>query len=583
MDFRELGVSDKCAKGCAKLGFTEPTEIQLRAIPVLMQGQDVTGIAQTGTGKTAAFGLPMLSLLEGQKDRSEGKSVAGLVLCPTRELAVQSANAIGTYAAAAGMHDLEITPIYGGAPYMPQKRAIRDGVDIVVATPGRLIDMMEKRDIDLTKVQMVVLDEADEMLKMGFQEDMETILEVTNATDRITALFSATMPNSIKKISDQYQNSPVQIQASKVASTAATIEQSYSVVPFSKKTEATRRLILATDAKAVIVFVKTRATAGRVSEDLTSIGVPAVVISGDVAQSERERIVVGMRKGKIKVLIATDVAARGLDIEAIELVINYDLPMENEAYVHRIGRTGRAGRKGEAMSFITPREGRKLESIEKLIGQKLTQKQIPTMSEVAAKQAKSFLHKAVKRQEVGHLDKYIKPVVKTLEHFETQEQLVGYVCALVALGVHDDGLEDSATGGQEFGDTLESGGKSGSGRGGRQGGRNGGSKPGRGRGGRSSGRDDGSKSGRGRDGGGNDGGYRTGRSGSSDRRSSGRKSGNSSDDSYNTRGTQKDDYRSKRGGRGENSDDFKSKSGKKKFKAPKGGNKNKGKPKGRGR
>ncbi|MDR1861736.1 MAG: DEAD/DEAH box helicase [Candidatus Ancillula sp.] len=450
--FDALGLNDVIKKACKKLGFDAPTEIQKLAIPVLLSGRDVTGIAQTGTGKTAAFALPMLNNLLDLIGKERYGKTFGLILCPTRELAIQSANAIGTYAAASNMHSVEILPVYGGAPITTQMKAIKHGVDIIVATPGRLIDLIDRRAVDLSTTQFVVLDEADEMLKMGFTEDVDKILSMANPGSSQKALFSATMPKAIEKICEKHQNNPQRIQAQKVSSTALTIEQKYAVVPFPKKTEATRRLILASNAKAVVVFVKTRSTATSVSEDLTNIGIPSVVISGDVAQKERERIVEGMRKGKIRVLIATDVAARGLDIPQIELVVNYDLPMENESYVHRIGRTGRAGREGVAVSLINPREGNKLKSIEKLIGQDIQEMQIPTLSEISKAQAVTFLKGAALRLKVGKLDNYEKPVVKALQGLESETELINYVSALVALAVHDKGEaeEDNVKFGEKF-------------------------------------------------------------------------------------------------------------------------------------
>lgn len=380
-----------------------------------------------------------------QKDDGHKKLAQSIILCPTRELAIQSANAIGSYAANAHMHTFDIVAIYGGAPFLPQKRAIEKGVDTIVATPGRLIDMLSRKIIDLSSVKMAVLDEADEMLKMGFTEDVDTILGEVSKNNAQICMFSATMPSAVEKISLKYQKNPVTVKAQKVSSTSENIEQNYAVVSFKNKTEATRRIILNSHAKATIIFVKTRATATSLSEDLTTIGIPSVTISGDVPQNERERIVEGMRKGKIKVLVATDVAARGLDIEAIELVINFDLPMEDEAYVHRIGRTGRAGRQGRAISLVNPREQSKLQSIEKTIGMQITEVEIPSLDQIAQKQAKVFIKRIKERVEKGRLDKYYSPVAKLIADASNEKDIVKSLSAVIALAVHDYGEEETST------------------------------------------------------------------------------------------------------------------------------------------
>jgi ATP-dependent RNA helicase DeaD len=451
--FDELGLSHKIAKACHNLGFEHPSEIQSQAIPVLLQGRDVIGLAQTGTGKTAAFGLPMLERIIRDHRASTGQ-VSGLVLCPTRELAVQTANAIGTYAASAKMHDFNIVAIYGGAAFMPQKKAIEQGVDVIVATPGRLIDMIERKIVDLASIGITVLDEADEMLKMGFAEDVEKILGNASNPSMQTCLFSATMPKAVETLSRKFQKDAVRIQAQTVASTNVNISQHYAVVPFAKKTEATRRFIIDAHAKASVVFVRTRATATSVAEELTNVGIAAVTISGDVPQPERERIVQGMRKGKIKVLVATDVAARGLDIEAIELVVNYDLPRENDAYVHRIGRTGRAGRTGTAISLVNPREKGKLRAIEELIGAEIQPTEVPTLEHIATRQAKTFLNTARERMEKGNLSKYIHSVEKFLQQLNSEQELIRQVAAIVALAVHDKGETDPKD--VDFSETFDS-------------------------------------------------------------------------------------------------------------------------------
>ncbi|WP_297566324.1 DEAD/DEAH box helicase [uncultured Arcanobacterium sp.] len=387
-----------------KLGFSAPTAIQMQAIPPLLAGRDVIGVAQTGTGKTAAFGLPLLTQID-----SELKNVQALVLAPTRELAIQDAEAISNFA----IHnaDIEVATIYGGAPYGPQLQALRKGAQIVVGAPGRIIDLYERGALVLDSVKYFVLDEADEMLHMGFAEDVDKIAAALPA-ERISALFSATMPKQIRAIAAQHLQDPIEITVTPPASVVETIEQEYAVVAERYKVGALCRVLATTEAPAALVFVHTRATAEQLALELTARGVHAATLSGDVAQVERERLVERLRSGFLNVLVATDVAARGLDVERIGLVVNFDIPREAATYVHRIGRTGRAGRRGHALTFVTPKQRFRLRRIEKITGVAIKEAKLPTASEVNSIRAREVLAQAQQRQEKGNLDLYATALAK---------------------------------------------------------------------------------------------------------------------------------------------------------------------------
>lgn len=367
--FYDLGLPESLISVVDKLGFEHPTDIQTAAIPVLLEGRDVVGIAQTGTGKTAAFGLPLIARLD--KDLAE---VQALVLAPTRELALQTAAAMESFGAG-------VIAVYGGSPYGPQLRALKEGTQVVVGTPGRVIDLIKKGALRLDHVHTFVLDEADEMLRMGFAEDVELI-----ASDipehRLTALFSATMPRAIARVADTHLHNPVRLEVSVQSTTVDTIHQTYAVVSPHWRFEALSR-VLAIREGGTIVFVRTRQNAEEISLDLAAKGFKAAGISGDVPQRDRERLVERLRGGSLDVLVATDVAARGLDVERISLVVNYEPPRETEAYVHRVGRTGRAGRDGESLTFFTPRERHRLRQIENLTGTRMERAHIPSGADVA--------------------------------------------------------------------------------------------------------------------------------------------------------------------------------------------------------
>lgn len=372
-NFDSFALPEPLQRAIGDLGFTDPTDIQRSAIPALLEGRDVVGIAQTGTGKTAAFGLPLLAHV----DASE-RHVQALVLTPTRELALQVAEAIGTFAA---QQRTEVIAVYGGSSYLPQLRALKHGAQVVVGTPGRIMDLMERGALDVGRLRVFVLDEADEMLRMGFAEDVEKIAS-SIPTERITALFSATMPSSIARVAATHLRDPLRIEVTPASSTVENTEQLYAVVPFRFKVEALARVLSVWREEAALVFVRTRSTAEEVATELATRGVRASSISGDVAQNERERLIERLRHGALDVLVATDVAARGLDVERIGLVVNFDVPREAEAYVHRIGRTGRAGRKGKALAFFTPKEMSRLRTIERATHTKLTEVTVPGPADV---------------------------------------------------------------------------------------------------------------------------------------------------------------------------------------------------------
>jgi len=372
--FDDLGLDPRVLEAVHKVGYETPSPIQAATIPTLLAGRDVVGLAQTGTGKTAAFALPILSRLDLKQ-----KTPQALVLAPTRELALQVCEAFERYAAhLPGVH---VLPVYGGQGYGVQLSALRRGVHIVVGTPGRIMDHLDKGTLDLTELRFLVLDEADEMLNMGFAEDVETILADTPA-DKNVALFSATMPAQIRRISKKYLNDPAEITVKNKTATAPNITQRYLMVSYPQKVDALTRILEVENFEGMIVFVRTKNETETLAEKLRARGFSATAINGDIVQAQRERTIDQLKDGKLDILVATDVAARGLDVDRISHVVNYDIPTDPESYVHRTGRTGRAGRSGDAISFVTPRERYLLKSIEKTTRQPLTQMQLPTVDDV---------------------------------------------------------------------------------------------------------------------------------------------------------------------------------------------------------
>lgn len=381
-EFSNLNLRPELVQTVVTLGYSEPTPIQEQVIPLLLNGQDVIGQAQTGTGKTAAFALPILNALPPERE-----GVQSLILAPTRELAQQVAQAITDYSQ---KMDVTVLAVYGGQAYERQIRVLRRGVDIVVGTPGRLIDLMKRKVLDLSTVRTVVLDEADEMLSMGFIEDIETILQET-PIERQTALFSATLPTEIRRLANSYMREPQSITIRRKELTVAAIEQRYHLVKERDKTAALTRLYEYEEIVSALIFVRTRVSAGELANELTVRGYPAEAIHGDLSQDARDQVLNRFRQNQIKVLVATDVAARGLDIDDISHVFNYDLSPDAETYVHRVGRTGRAGRSGVAISLVTPSEQWRMQRIERYIKQPITLTPIPTVEDILAKRERHLI------------------------------------------------------------------------------------------------------------------------------------------------------------------------------------------------
>jgi len=385
-EFSHLGLHHLLEQAVADLGYTTPTDVQEKVIPLMLAGKDIIAQSQTGSGKTAAFALPVLQYLI---DGNESGKVQSLVLTPTRELAIQVADAITQY----GSHTrVETMAVYGGQHYGTSKRRLRNGVDVIVGTPGRLQDLMRQNILDLSGLRTVILDEADEMLSMGFIDDIENILRET-PSKRQTTLFSATMPKPIRNLADRYMLSPQFISIERKQLTVATTEQRYYLVNEIDKLAALTRLFEGEDSGSTLIFTKTRVSSARVANELIQRGYPAEALNGDLAQDARIRVLNRFREGQIKVLVATDVAARGLDIDDISHVFNYDLPTDPDAYVHRIGRTGRAGKTGIAISLVTPSEKRRLSRIERFTKVQVSLAVIPTEKEIHDRREKKLVQK----------------------------------------------------------------------------------------------------------------------------------------------------------------------------------------------
>ncbi|MFC0581631.1 DEAD/DEAH box helicase [Micrococcoides hystricis] len=387
-NFTDLGLDGRILTALDDLGYEKPSPVQAATIPHLLEGKDVMGLAQTGTGKTAAFALPALSTMAALSDvNGPAKTPQTLVLAPTRELALQVAEAFTSYAK--HLPELKVLPVYGGAPYGPQLGGLRRGAQIVVGTPGRVIDHIERGSLDLSDLQHMILDEADEMLRMGFAEEVDKILAQT-PEDKQIALFSATMPPAIRRIGQKYLNDPIEVKIAATATTAKNIRQRFIHVVHARKLDAMTRVLETEQHDGVITFVRTKSATEEVAQKLAARGYQAAAINGDIPQKLREKTVEDLRAGRIDILVATDVAARGLDVERISHVINYDIPHDTESYVHRIGRTGRAGRTGDAILFVTPREKHMLRQIEKATKQAVEQMNIPTVGEVNQNRLQRF-------------------------------------------------------------------------------------------------------------------------------------------------------------------------------------------------
>ena len=395
--FTELALSPAVQKAIEAVGYEQPSPIQAASIPHLLNGDDLLGVAQTGTGKTAAFALPLLSKIDLSK-----KTPQVLVLAPTRELAIQVAEAFQTYASK--MKGFHVLPIYGGQDMSGQLRQLSRGVHVVVGTPGRVMDHIRRKSLNLDGLASLVLDEGDEMLRMGFIDDVEWILEHTPATRQV-ALFSATMPKPIRKVADRYLKNPKEVSIVSDTATAPNIEQHFLIVNgFERKLDAITRILEAQDFDAMIIFVRTKTATAELAEKLEARGYSASPLNGDMNQALRERTINRLKKKQLDIIVATDVAARGIDVERVSHVLNFDIPYDSEAYVHRIGRTGRAGRDGQAILFVAPRERRLLQSIEKATRQSIKEMEMPSGSEVSGKRIQQFKTQLTEVLESQNLD-----------------------------------------------------------------------------------------------------------------------------------------------------------------------------------
>jgi ATP-dependent RNA helicase DeaD len=397
-DFESLGIASTVLKAVQQLGYEQPSPIQEQSIPILLAGENLLGVAQTGTGKTAAFALPLLSRID-----SKQKTPQILVLTPTRELAIQVAEACQSYAR--HMKGFHVLPIYGGTDMRGQLRGLQRGAQVIVGTPGRILDHIRRRSLNLNELNGLVLDEADEMLRMGFIDDVETILAETPDTCQ-RALFSATMPPPIRRVVKKYLGDAREVSIAAKTKTVERISQRYLMVKGHQKMEALTRILEVEEFDGMIIFVRTKSATAEVAEKLEARGFSAAALNGDLSQSLRERTVNRLKKGQIDIVVATDVAARGLDVERISHVINYDIPYDNEAYVHRIGRTGRAGREGQAILFVAPKERRLLRSIEQSTRQAIAEMELPTGEQVSGQRVQQFQEKIIQSLEAKDREKF---------------------------------------------------------------------------------------------------------------------------------------------------------------------------------
>jgi ATP-dependent RNA helicase DeaD len=407
-NFESLGINESILKAVKQLGYEQPSPIQLQSIPILLDGENLLGVAQTGTGKTGAFAMPLLSRLEKNKKKPQI-----LVLTPTRELAIQVAEAFQTYAR--NINKFHVLPIYGGQDISTQLRGLRRGAQVIVGTPGRILDHIRRQSLILNELNALVLDEADEMLRMGFIDDVETILAQTPSECQ-RALFSATMPPAIRRVIKKYLGNAKEVSIASKTKTVERITQFYLIVKGHQKMEALTRILEVEKFDGMLIFVRTKSATTEVTEKLEARGFSASALNGDLSQTIRERTVNKLKKGQIDIVVATDVAARGLDVERISHVINYDIPYDNEAYVHRIGRTGRAGRDGKAILFVAPKESRLLHSIEKSTKQRITMMNLPTGDQVSGQRIQQFKDKILQSIEVDNLDQFKELLHKLCEN-----------------------------------------------------------------------------------------------------------------------------------------------------------------------
>ena len=430
LTFTDLNLPQPILQALEKVGYEKPSPIQAESIPLLLNGHDLLGQAQTGTGKTAAFALPMLANLD-----IEGNYPQLLVLAPTRELAIQVAEAFQAYASFS--KKIRVLPVYGGQSYDNQIRQLKRGVQVVVGTPGRVIDHIKRGTLKLDQLKFLVLDEADEMLRMGFIDDVELILSHAPA-ERQTALFSATMPGPIKKITERYLKDPKHVKIASKVSTASTIRQRYCQVAGHHKLEALTRIMEVEPFDGVIIFVRTKTATLELSEKLAARGYDVEPLNGDIPQNARERTVDRLKQGKIDILVATDVVARGLDVERVSHVINFDVPYDTESYVHRIGRTGRAGRTGDAILFISHREKRMLQSIERATRQTIEAMPIPSITELNETRLSNFKQSISEATKDDSIENLIPIVDMLREEIEASPEVL--LAALVKIAQGDEPL-----------------------------------------------------------------------------------------------------------------------------------------------
>ena len=426
ISFKDLELGAALLRAVNDVGYERPTPIQAKTIPPLLEGNHLIGQAQTGTGKTAAFALPMLKMIDLRQ-----RNVQGLVLAPTRELAIQVAEAIHTYSKYLGL--IRVLPIYGGQSINTQISRLKKGVHIVVGTPGRTMDHLRRGTLTFDALKMVVLDEGDEMLRMGFIDDVDWILSQAPDTSKLQiALFSATMPNEVRRIADRYLNNPISVKIEQKTLTVPTTFQYYINVSERNKFNALTRILEMESCEAMLVFTRTKLGSAKLAEKLQARGYAAEAMHGDMSQAHREAVISRFRSGRVEIVIATDVAARGLDIEHITHVVNYDIPYDAESYVHRIGRTGRAGRTGQAILFVTPRQRRMMRDIERYTGQRLKAMKMPTLADVAAQRIEKFKEEIRKIIKEENLELYLSLVESLAEEGNSDMSEIAAAAACLA-------------------------------------------------------------------------------------------------------------------------------------------------------
>ncbi len=424
--FSDLNLPEAIKKAVSQQGYEQPSPIQAEAIPALLDGRDLLGQAQTGTGKTAAFALPLLANVD-----PSNRAPQLLILAPTRELAIQVAEACQQYAKY--LKGVNVLPIYGGQSYTIQLKQLSRGAQVVVGTPGRVMDHMRRKTLSLDGLKALVLDEADEMLRMGFIDDVKWVLE-QSPPDRQIALFSATMPREVKRVADQHLQNPVHIKIANKTATAANISQRYWIVRGVHKLDAITRILESEDSEGVIVFVRTKNATVELADKLSARGFRSDALNGDIPQANREKIIDRLRKGKLDILVATDVVARGLDVERISHVINYDVPHDTESYIHRIGRTGRAGRSGKAILFVAPREKRMLFSIERATKQAIEPMDLPSIADINKNRVDRFKDSILATINGENLDFFSQMITELQQDKEVSSEQIAAAAAFMAQG-----------------------------------------------------------------------------------------------------------------------------------------------------